>query len=424
MADHSAETVAEALDFLADFTTMSTFGATAAGGVERQAATAEDGQTRRFLVDWFDRHGFTTKVDAVGNMYGLKEFVPGAPYVLVGSHLDSQPSAGRFDGAYGVLAGAHAAQRVADRVDDGSLAPRYNVAAVNWFNEEGARFTPSLMGSGVYIGKFDADATLELTDHAGITVRDALSAIGFHGDDEPPTAVSYAEIHIEQGPVLERENTTIGIVTANWTARKYTISVHGEQAHTGATHMAHRHDALVGAARVVLAVRELTSMFPAELVLGSVAQFDVEPKVAGVVPAKVTMAVDVRSSDPDTLEKAHDELCAAIARIDSDGEVHVSIDSSAPRLSTSYQTEGIELAEQVARDLGLSHRRMLTMAGHDSVNLKDIVPTVMLFVPSVDGISHNEREFTRDDDLVAGVEMLTETLARMVRGDIGAVTTD
>ncbi|MEO9328926.1 M20 family metallo-hydrolase [Gordonia sp. B21] len=424
MTEHSTDTNGAALDFLSDFRTMSTFGATPAGGVERQAATTEDGQTRRFLADWFDRHGFTTKVDSVGNMYGLKEFVPGSPYVLVGSHLDSQPSAGRFDGAYGVLAAAYAALDVAERIDHGSLTPRFNVAAVNWFNEEGARFAPSLMGSGVYIGKFDADDTLKLTDRNGITVREALSAIGFHGEDEPPTAVSYAELHIEQGPVLERENIAIGIVTANWAARKYTISVHGEQSHTGATHIAQRHDALVGASRVVLAVRELTSMFPAEMVLGSVAQFDVEPKVAGVVPSKVTMAVDVRSSDADTLEKAHAQLLEAIAEINTDGEVHVEIGSSALRPSTSYQSEGIELAERVAQDLGLTHRRMLTMAGHDSVNLKDIVPTVMLFVPSVDGISHNERELTYDADLVTGVEMLSETVARMVRGDIPAPARD
>ena len=405
------------MDFLDDFATMSSFGATAAGGVDREAATADDGRTRRFLADWFDRHGLTTTVDAVGNMYGSVEFVPGAPYVLVGSHLDSQPTAGKYDGAYGVLAAAHAVHHLKEHVERGSLTPQFNLAAVNWFNEEGSRFSPSLMGSGVFIGKFDAENILKVTDRAGISVRDALSDIGFHGIDPAPEAVSYAEIHIEQGPILEREGLSIGIVTANWAARKYSITVHGEQSHTGATHMALRHDALVGASRIVLAARELTSKFDEGLLLASVGQFDVEPNSPIVVPSKVTMAVDLRSSDPGVLEQAHEMLLAAIAEVN---QVNVSIDTSSLRPSTSYQLEGVELAEGAAKDLGLSHRRMLTMAGHDSVNLKDIVPTVMLFVPSVDGISHSEKELTREEDLLDGVKMLTETVARMVRGDIGA----
>ncbi|AYJ50530.1 M20 family metallo-hydrolase [Rhodococcus sp. P1Y] len=408
------------MGFLDDFATMSSFGATAAGGVDREAATADDGRTRRFLTDWFDRHGLTTSVDAVGNIYGSVEFVPGAPHVLVGSHLDSQPTAGKYDGAYGVLAAAHAVHHLKEHVERGSLTPQFNLAAVNWFNEEGSRFSPSLMGSGVFIGKFDADDILKVTDRAGISVRDALSDIGFHGNDGQPEAVAYAEIHIEQGPILEKEGTTIGIVTANWAARKYSITVHGEQSHTGATHMALRRDALVGASRVVLAARELTTKFDDGLLLASVGQFDVEPNSPIVVPSKVTLAVDLRSSDPDVLEQAHEMLLAAIAEVP---EVNVSIDTSSLRPSTSYQLEGVELAEEAAKDLGLSYRRMLTMAGHDSVNLKDVVPTVMLFVPSVDGISHSEKELTHDEDLLDGVKMLTETVARMVRGDIGAAHT-
>ncbi|WP_256980899.1 M20 family metallo-hydrolase [Rhodococcus sp. 14-1411-2a] len=407
------------MTFLDDFTAMSQFGATAAGGVHREAATADDGRTRRFLADWFDRHGFTTTVDAVGNMYGTVEFAPGAPYVLVGSHLDSQPTAGKYDGAYGVLAAAHAAYEVAECVERGSVAPQFNLAVVNWFNEEGSRFSPSLMGSGVFIGKFEADDILKVTDRSGVSVRDALSDIGFHGNDSAPEAASYAEIHIEQGPILESTGTTIGIVTANWAARKYSITVHGEQSHTGATHMALRHDALVGASRIVLAARDLTTQFPEQALLASVGEFDVEPNSPIVVPSKVTMAIDIRSSDPEILEQAHEKMLAAIDSVNADGEVRVSIDTSALRPSTSYQIEGVELAEEAAEALGLSCRRMLTMAGHDSVNLKDVVPTVMLFVPSVDGISHSEKELTHDTDLLDGVKMLAETVARMVRGDIG-----
>jgi N-carbamoyl-L-amino-acid hydrolase len=401
-------------EFLADFAELSRIGSTPHGGVDRQAATPEDGQARRWLGEWFDRHGLRTVVDGIGNVYGLAEWIPGAPYVLIGSHLDSQPTAGRFDGAYGVLAAAHAAARVMADAESGGLTPTYNLAVVDWFNEEGSRYTPSLMGSGVYIGKFGVDATLAATDHAGVSVGEALSAIGYLGTDEPPPAVAYAEIHIEQGRTLEDEGVPIGIVTANWAARKYSITVHGEQSHTGATHMADRRDALVGASRIVLAARELTEEFEPGLLLGSVGQFYVEPNSPVVVPSRVRLALDLRSSDAEVLEKAHGQMMARIDSVNADGEVRVSIDTSSLRPSTAYQQEGVELAEAAAAEAGLASRRILTMAGHDSVNLKDIVPTVMLFVPSIDGVSHNEGEDTEDSDVLDGVTMLTAVTARLL----------
>jgi N-carbamoyl-L-amino-acid hydrolase len=407
-------------EFLADFAALSEIGASPNGGVDRQAATPEDGQAREWLCEWFQQHGLRASVDRVGNVYGSVEWRPGAPYVLVGSHLDSQPTAGRFDGAYGVLAGAHAAARVLRDVESGALAPKFNLAVVDWFNEEGSRFSPSLMGSGVYIGKFDVDTTLAATDTAGMSVGQALGDIGFDGTGEPPPAVAYAEIHIEQGRTLEDECLSIGIVTANWAARKYSITVHGAQSHTGATHMADRRDALVGASRLVVAARELTKAFEPGLLLASVGQLIVEPNSPVVVPSKVTLALDVRSSDPDVLEKAHGQLMADIQGINTEGEVHVTTDTSSLRPSTRYQQAGVELAEAVAAQAGLSSRRMLTMAGHDSVNLKDIVPTVMLFVPSVGGVSHSEAEKTEDKDLLDGVTMLTAVVSRLLTAELGA----
>lgn len=398
--------------FLADFAELSAIGATAVGGVDREAATAADGHAREWLRAWFVRHGLQCRVDAVGNMYGCVEVAAGAPYVLLGSHLDSQPTSGRFDGAYGVLAGAYAAAAVATRPD----AARFNVAAVNWFNEEGSRFSPSLMGSAVYVGKTTADAVLGTVGKDGVSVRDALNHIGFQGGDVAPTASSYAEIHIEQGRTLEDEGLDIGVVTSNWAAYKYAVTVHGEQSHTGATHMRYRHDALVGASQVVLAVRAVADEFGPDTVLGSVGRFTVEPNSPVVVPARVRLAADLRALDGETVEAAHLSFLNKIADITGAGEVTVEIESSALRPSTRYQDSGIALAGEVADELGLRWRAMPTMAGHDSVNLKELVPTVMLFIPSVDGVSHNEREFSTDAQMLAGLHTLTETARRMVTG--------
>lgn len=401
-------------DFLADFAALSRIGATPKGGVHREAGTPADGAARRWLCSWFERHGLRTSVDAVGNMYGAVEWLPGAPFVLVGSHLDSQPTAGRFDGAYGVLAGVHAVAAARDAVTAGTVTPRYNLAVVNWFNEEGSRFSPSLMGSGVYSGKLDLAATLRVTDRAGVTVAEALADIGFAGTDPMPPAAGYAEIHIEQGRILQDTGTSIGIVTANWAASKYSVTVHGEQAHTGATHLADRRDALVGASRLVLAVRELAEAFEPGQLLGSVGQFTVSPNSPVVVPAAVNLSVDLRSAEAEVLAKAHEQFLAVVDGVNAAGEVEVDIDSMTLRPSSEFPAAGVALAEAAAARAGLSSRRMLTMAGHDSVNLKDVVPTVMLFVPSDAGISHNEAEHTDDADLLNGVGMLTEVVTALL----------
>ena len=402
--------------FLADFAELSAIGATAAGGVDREAATATDGLARKWLRDWSIAHGLQCRVDEVGNMYGCAEIITGAPYVLVGSHLDSQPTSGRFDGAYGVLAGAYAAASAAANAE----GARFNVAAVNWFNEEGSRFSPSLMGSAVYVGKLAADAALGTIGKDGVTVRDALGAIGFLGGDPPPPVSSFVEIHIEQGRTLADEGLDIGVVNSNWAAYKYAITVHGEQSHTGATHMRFRRDALVGASQVVLAVRAVADEFGPDTVLGSVGSFTVEPNSPVVVPARVRLAADIRALDGATVEAAHQSFLARIAAITAAGEVRVDIESATPRPSTRYQDNGIALAGAVADTLELRWRTLPTMAGHDSVNLKGIAPTVMLFIPSVDGISHNEREFSTDAQMLAGLHMLTATTQRMVTGALEA----
>lgn len=402
--------------FVQDFHTMSAFGATENGGVDRQAASQPDGEQRHWLTGLLESRGFTVRFDRVGNQWGLFEAVPGAPFVVVGSHMDSQPTAGRYDGAYGVLAAAHAAFRlVAQWNAPGAAAPTFNIAVVNWFNEEGSRFKPSMMGSSVYTGKVPLDTALATTDAAGISVQDALDAIACRGSFEGPEAAYCAEIHIEQGRSMEREGITIGLVSSNWAANKYEFVVHGEQAHTGSTVIADRKDALLGASMLVVAARDIANRFPGVLHT-SVGQLNVYPNSPVVVPSRVSLLLDLRSADESVLAQADALLHERITEIEALANVSVEQHHSHSWPVTPYQPEGVELAAKVAADLGLANREVMTLAGHDSTNMKDIVPTVMLFVPSVDGISHNEHEYTKDEDIVAGLAMLTEVVNRLCNG--------
>ncbi len=403
--------------FLADFHHVSTIGATARNGVDRQAATAEDARTRDWMSAWVEKHGFDLRVDAIGNMFACLEFVADAPYVLIGSHLDSQPLGGRFDGAYGVLAALFAALRVKESVAESGQMPRFNLAVVNWFNEEGGRFAPSIMGSSVYAGLFDLDEMLAVNDLGGTTVAEALTDIGYAGIDTPPEAVSYAEIHIEQGRILERERKDVGVVESSWYTQKLDIDVLGEQSHTGATAMADRHDALVAAAKVVLAVANVVDEFDDEALVSSVGQHVVEPNSPIGVPRRVHMVADLRSSDPAVVRAARDSLKAQIADIALAHDITIEIEDFDIRDKRYFPEAGVELAEKLS-PMKLSMRRLETMAGHDSVAMNHRVPAVMMFVPSVDGVSHCEREFTTDADMLRGLAVLTSVAHELIRGEL------
>lgn len=406
------------LDFLADFASMSRNGATERGGVDRQAATIADGQNRNWFRGLVEGHGFTVHYDQVGNQYCLLELSPGAPWIAVGSHLDSQPLGGRFDGAYGVLAGAHAALQVQQRLHNEAQEAKFNIVVINWFNEEGCRFKPSMMGSSVYTGKLSAAQALNTTDPAGVSVYEALQAIGTIGDFELQVE-AYVEIHIEQGRSLEDRGLTIGLVESTWGANKYEFTVHGEQSHTGATVIADRHDALLGASALVVAAREVALEYSTEehMVITSCGEFTVFPNSPVVVASQVNLLVDVRSTDPEVLAAADAALHDRVRQIEKMASVTIERGASHIWGSKQYDESGINLARNAAQAVGLEHGVVRTLAGHDSTNMKDIVPTIMLFVPSVEGISHNEGELTQDKDMLAGVRMLSEVLHRVVTGE-------
>ncbi|MEB4615357.1 M20 family metallo-hydrolase [Leucobacter sp. M11] len=406
--------------FLSDFHEVAQIGATPNQGVDRQAATPEDRLTREWFRAFAERRGWEVRVDGIGNQFAIVDFHPDAagdtPCVLLGSHLDSQPLGGRFDGAYGVIAGLHAAARLEDRVRSGDARPAVNLAVVNWFNEEGGRFAPSIMGSSVFAGLMDEAEMLAVRDLAGVSVREALEAIGYLGTDARPTVASYAEVHIEQGRILERESTQLGAVDYSWYTQKLDIEVLGEQSHTGATAMADRHDALVAASQVILKVHDVTARYEAEALVSSVGQLTLEPNSPIVVARRVHLVADLRAADQAIVADARATLLEQIDAIARERDVKINVRDFDVRDNQHYPESGIRLAEEVAAELGVSARRIRTMAGHDSVAMNRIAPTVMMFVPSVDGVSHCEREFTRDEDLVTGVAVLTEIGWRLLQG--------
>jgi len=407
-------------DFLTDFRKMSTFGATPGGGVERQAASVDDGENRAWFTSWLVENGFEVKVDAIGNIFGLIETVPGAPFVVVGSHLDSQPLAGRFDGAYGVLAAAHAVRAVAA----GDDPARFNLAVVDWFNEEGSRFKPSMMGSAVLTGTLAVEKALATTDPTGTTVAAALDAIEGRGDFGGLDVAAYLEIHVEQGRELEDTGTTIGLVSTTWTAHKLEVVVTGEQSHTGAARMVDRRDALYGAAELIVAVRRLIDGFEPEQLHTAVSEMYLDPNSPVAIAREVRLLVDVRSPERALLEQAVAQLRERMTEIETLAKVEIEVRGLVEWSSGPFLEEGILLAAAEAERLGYTYRRSATVAGHDATNMKEVVPTVMLFVPSVDGISHNEREFTSDDDMVAGLEVFTAVLGRVASGALSATDGD
>jgi beta-ureidopropionase / N-carbamoyl-L-amino-acid hydrolase len=412
---------ANASAFLEDFHHTATYGATPAQGLDRPAGTPEHGAVR----DWFERRalelGFVVRTDEAGNIFALKEWVDDAPYVLVGSHLDSQPLGGRFDGTYGVVAALHAAEALSAKVQEGVLAPKFNIAVVDWFNEEGARFPPSIMGSSVFAGRLPLDVALNTADPAGVRVAEALESTGRLGEKlELPTA-AYAEVHIEQGRRLERSGLSIGVVDRSWYTQKLLVSVKGEQSHTGATLLADRRDALVGASHVVIAVEDVAGRFEPETIVTSVGQLDVLPNSPVVVPRQVDMVVDIRADRQEDVEEARRLLLEDFERVSAARGLQIVAEDFDVRPVQEFPRKGVELVEKAARDEGYQSAVLATLAGHDSVPLNQITPSVMFFVPSVGGVSHCEREFTSDEDMLAGLSVLSNVVARLVTGELEGV---
>ena len=276
---------------------LARIGATPKGGVRRLTLTPEDRHGRELFARWCREAGLEVRVDRIGNMFARRDGTDrDAPPVVMGSHLDSQPSGGKFDGAYGVMAGLE----VMRALNDAGVQTRAPLEVASWTNEEGSRFAPGLMGSGVFTGVYQLDDILRHKDTDGITVGDALRAIGHAGDARPHKVAAYYEAHIEQGPVLEDTRTTIGVVQGALGQRWYDVTISGQDAHAGPTPMELRKDALLAAAELTLEVNRIATTFP-DYARGTVGHLVVKPNSRNVVPGEVRMTVDFRNARDSTL---------------------------------------------------------------------------------------------------------------------------
>ncbi len=387
---------------------MAGIGATPGGGSSRLALTALDKEARDLFVSWCRDSGFETRIDAMGNIFARR---PGtaaeAPPVLAGSHLDTQPLGGRFDGVFGVLA----ALEVLRSLDDHGIETKAPLEAVVWTDEEGCRFETGMVASGVFAGKYKQEWALGVSDRDGVTIGEALKTIGYAGSEaafDRPVA-AYFEAHIEQGPVLEASETAIGVVLGAQARRCFRVSVKGEEGHAGTLPMERRRDALLGAARMIDGLNAVTHRFQPRPMI-TVGDLTVSPNSRNTIAGGSVFIIDSRHPDDKTLDLIEGEMrgiCESVAGNDGLGlEIEVVDESRA----VVFDAGPVGAVRDAAEGLGLSHRDIHSGAGHDACNLALLAPTGMIFVPCENGISHNENENAKPEDLATGADVLLRAM--------------
>ena len=376
-------------------------GGTAEGGVRRLALSEEDRQVRDWLKAACTTLGCTVTVDELGNMFAYRPGTdPDATPVAMGSHLDTQPTGGKFDGVLGVLAGLE----VLRTLDQAGYVTRRPLMLVNWTNEEGSRFSPAMMAAGAHAGVFTADYINGRVDAEGITFRSALDAIGYRGE-LPLGATKLGamfELHIEQGPILEANGDTIGIVTGVQGIRWYDLVAEGRAAHSGTTPMALRRDALCAAALVVLEVRRFAVELGALATVGEIVVVDAS---RNVVPGEVRLTLDIRHSDIAVLDAMESAIAGLLSGADfRDTPVRMTRIWDSPPVA--FDAGCIAAVAMGAAAEGFSAREITSGAGHDAVYTARIMPTSMIFVPCKDGLSHNPAESATPEHCAAGAQTL------------------
>ena len=383
---------------------MAMIGATKKGGNCRLALSDSDKDARDLFVSWCKKAGCLISVDAIGNIFARR---PGKnaslSAIMAGSHLDTQPTGGRFDGVLGVLS----ALEVVQTLNDQNISTDVPIDIVCWTNEEGSRFAPSMMGSGVHAGVFNLESIKGTTDAHGILLGTELERIGYAGSDVPGSrkTSAYFELHIEQGPILEKEKKTIGIVTGAQGQKWLEVKITGIESHAGPTPMDQRCDALVGASKVILEVNKIGNHFSPDACT-TVGLISAYPNSRNVIPGYVFLTVDLRHPRDKTLCKMDmmlKDFCSSLAIKDN---LQIEVNDLVHFPSVSFDTSCIAAIRDGAKAHNFSHRDIVSGAGHDAVYMAKITQTGMIFIPCKDGISHNEIESATYEDCAAGCNVL------------------
>jgi N-carbamoyl-L-amino-acid hydrolase len=394
---------------------MAQFGATPAGGVNRAAFSPEDIAARKLLIEWAGAFGFATASDEIGNLYVRRAGVSSdAAPAVTGSHLDSQPKGGKFDGAYGVVGGFEALEAI----ERAGIETRRPIEVVAWSNEEGGRFQPGAMGSAVFAGDYPLHDALAAVDTNGVVLAEALketlaSTPGMAARGMRFAMAGYVEAHIEQGPRLENDNLTIGVVSGVQGLCWYRVEVFGEEAHAGTAPLKGRKDALKAAVAMVTALEDYMAD-DSDIVRFTVGRFECGPGAPSTVPGHVLFTVDFRHPDLATFVEMGGRIksvCEAHAR-----GCRVEIERLIYSEPVVFDPAVIDLVRGAAEDLGLAHMDMVSGAGHDAMHVAALCPTGMIFVPCEKGLSHNEAENATASDLAAGARVLAACLVGLANG--------
>ncbi|PZP02702.1 MAG: Zn-dependent hydrolase [Pseudomonas protegens] len=389
---------------------MAEIGATARGGSCRLALSDEDRAGRELFAHWCTEAGMSLSVDPIGNLFARRPGSdPDAAPVMMGSHLDTQPEGGRFDGVYGVLAGLE----VVRTLNDLGIQTRKPLEVAVWTNEEGARFTPAMFGSAVFTGGMALDAALAVRDADGISVAQALQRTGYAGSRPLGAAVdAYFEAHIEQGPILEDNAKSIGVVSGGQAIRWLDVQVEGLAAHAGTTPMPLRKDALYGAAQMILAVEQLAADF-APQGLTTVGELSIAKSSRNTIPGLLSFTVDLRHHQDRQIAAMEQQVEERLQAIAGQRGLKVSISRHWVSPATPFDAECVAAVQQAVDGLGYPQQSIVSGAGHDAILLARYCPTAMVFIPCVGGLSHNEAEDVLPEDVRQGADvLLNAVLAR------------
>jgi N-carbamoyl-L-amino-acid hydrolase len=393
---------------------MAKIGPGVAGGNRRLALTDEDRAGRDLFVSWCKAAGCTVSVDAMGNIFARRAGRDDSlPPVVTGSHLDTQPTGGKYDGVYGVLAGLE----VIRSLNDLGIETEHPIEVVCWTNEEGSRFAPAMISSGVYAGAFTLEEALVKEDVDGLKLGDELKRIGYAGDLPVGGREfhAYVEAHIEQGPILEDEDKDIGVVTGAQGQRWYEINLTGQESHAGSTPMERRRDALLGAARIVELVNRigLDNGPDGRSTVGVIESY---PQSRNVIPGRVFLTSEFRHPDDDTLTTMDAALRAGVADIAADIGLDFTLEQIFHIAAIAFDERCVSAVCNAAESRGLAAREIISGAGHDACNIAAVAPTSMIFIPCVDGISHNEAEEISPEWSTAGGQVLLGALLELAGG--------